>query len=394
MKNNQNTKFRGKNSTFYFLFSKFCLIFLFSIFYFLNSHSAGAATLYFSPQTQTVYQDDSFIVSLMIDTENEEINAVAAYLNFPQTQLEVLDIGKGGSVLSLWPQEPSYSNEKGEINFSGGIPNGFKGQGKLVSITFRVLPNVTQGTVASLSFKDSSQVLLNDGLGTLAELSFREGNYQIIERPKGLPIVSSETHSDQNKWYKETTLHLHWDLIEGAEYSYLLSYDPAEEPDETPDTPAGELMWLGDMEYKGLGDGIYYFTLKQRLPGEDWSEVVRFRAMIDATPPEEFQPQIVEIEGKKYLVFVSQDKTSGIDYDEVKEGKGDFKKAISPYLLEDQSLRSKISVRAVDKAGNERIAEILPPFKITWKDVIILFGILIGIGIILWVIRRYFIKRY
>ena len=392
----------------------FCV--LFGVCFAMLPLAAWAATNYFLPQAQTIYQDESFIISLMIDTENEEINAVAAYLNFPQDKLEVVDIGKGGSILSLWPKEPSYSNQSGEIGFSGGIPNGFKGQGKLISITFRVLPNVVQGTAASISFKDSSQVLLNDGLGTPAELSFQEGNYKIIERPEGLPIISSKTHPDQNKWYQGTTLHLHWDLIEGAEYSYLLSYDPAEEPDKTPDTPEGELMWLGDMEYKGLEDGIYYFHLREKR-GTDaepyaeqrgkWGPKVTFRAMIDATPPEDFQPQITEIEGKKYLVFATIDKTSGVDYYQVSEADGrgfirrliqkdikeEWKKAESPYLLEDQILRSRILLRAVDKAGNERRAEILPPFRIIWEDIIILFLILIVIGVILWTIRRIITKQ-
>ncbi len=372
--------------TFKILKAQFLILIACCLFYVASS--VKAATLYFSPQEETVYQNESFIISLMVDTENEEINAVEGYLKFPQNQFEIIDIGKGGSILTLWTREPFYSNQSGEIGFSGGVPNGFKGRGKLVSVTLRVLPDINKPTAAFFNFKDNSQVLLNDGLGTPAELSFREGNYRIIERPAGLPIISSRTHPDQNKWYKGTTLHLQWDLIKGAEYSYLLSYDPQDEPDEIPDRPEGELMWLGDMEYKGLEDGIYYFTLKQKLPGEGWSAAVRFRAMIDSTPPEEFQPQIAEIEGKKYLVFVSQDKTSGIEYYEVKEGKRDFKKAVSPYLLEDQSLKSKISVRAVDRAGNERLAEILPPFKIIWKDIIILLVILIGMGIILWIIKR------
>ena len=88
------------------------------------------------------------------------------------------------------------------------------------------------------------------------------------------------------------------------------------------------------------------------------------------------------------MVFATIDKTSGVDYYEVKEGKHDFQRAESPYLLEDQSLRSKISVRAVDKAGNERIAEIIPPFKVSWKDIVILLAILIGIGVILWIISK------
>jgi len=217
---------------------------------------------------------------------------------------------------------------------------------------------------------------------------------EIIKKPEGLPIISSETHPDQNKWYRMTSLSLYWDLIEGAEYSWILSRDPLTEPDEIPDEPEpkeGVAFWMGAMEYdlKEEEDGIYYFHLKQNT----------YRAMIDTIPPEEFEPQIGQdptmYDGKYFLSFIAQDKTSGVDHYEVTEVPWfSFKKTKegkvvqSPYLLEDQRLRKVIKVKAVDKAGNERIAEIRLPYKITLGDVLILLLILIGIGIILWLAKR------
>jgi len=212
--------------------------------------------------------------------------------------------------------------------------------------------------------------LLNDGLGTESELNFLSGNYKIVEKPEGLPIISSKTHSDQDEWYPESTLHLHWHLEEETKYSYLISYDPLAEPDEIADEPEGKLTWMGDIEYKGLEDGIYYFHLKQATKNKqqelEWGPKVTFRAMIDTSLPEEFELEFTEIEGKNYLVFITKDKTSGVEYYEVKEGKGSFAKAISPYLLKDQNLRSAIEVRAIDGAGNKRIVKFTPTFKIIW----------------------------
>jgi len=358
-----------------------------------------SATLYLLPQSQTVYQGDTFLVEVKLDTEGEEINTVEGYLNFPQDKLEIIDIGVGGSILNLWPENPSYSNQTGEISFLGGIPKGFKGEGKLASTTFRVLPRVDPRQSASITFKENSKILLNDGKGTPAKLTFLEGNYEIIEKPEGLPKISSRTYPDQNKWYSQNTLHLHWDLVEGAEYSFILSKDPLAEPDEIPDRPAGELIWMGDMEYPNLEDGIYYFHLRQKLSGEEWSPKVTFRAMIDSTPPEDFKPKIgrdpAVFEGKYFLSFATTDKTSGIDHYEVLEQKRTLvrgeKAAESPYLLKDQSLKSKILVKAVDKAGNERISEIIPPKKPFPYEIVIL--ILIGAGIIWWLIHKFTQKR-
>ena len=375
---------------------------------------AKASVLYLLPPSQTIYQEDSFIVTAMIDTEGEGINTVEGYLGFPPDKLEVTDITRGGSILSLWVKEPSFSNQTGEINFIGGIPKGFYGQGQLISVIFRVLPRIDPRLSASINFKENSRVLLNDGKGTEARLNFSEGNYEVIERPEGLPVISSQTHPDQNKWYQGTTLSLYWDLVEGAEYSWILSRDPLTGPDEIPDEPLpkeGVAFWMGAMEYdlKEEGDGIYYFHLREKrgidaeqdaeLRGR-WGPKITFRAMIDATPPEEFELQITEIEGKKYLVFLTKDETSGVEYYEVAEVRPiaklreilsrettlKWKRGKSPYLLEDQSLRSKILVKAIDKTGNERIAEYLPakkPFPY-W----IIISILVGIGIVIWLIAK------
>ena len=58
----------------------------------------------------------------------------------------------------------------------------------------------------------------------------------------------------------------------------------------------------------------------------------------------------------------------------------------SPYLLEDQSLKSIIKVRAIDKAGNERIVEIIPEIEPApwWMTIIILAGI----GVISFLLKK------
>ena len=365
------------------------LVFVFVLFYTLIPLVTKAATLYLIPQSQTIHQGNTFIVEVRLDTEGEEINAVKADLEFSPDLLKASDFSKGGSILNLWAKEPVFSNEEGFISFAGGLPGGFRGKGLALKITFLA----KETGKANVSFKEDSQVLLNDGKGTPALLVFLEGNYEIVKKPEGLPIISSRTNPDQNKWYNQNTLHLHWDLVEGVQYSYILSKDPLAESDGIPDKPEGELIWMGDMEYPNLEDGIYYFSLRQKLPGKDWSERVSFRAMIDVTSPKEFTLEIGQdpsmFGGKYFLSFATTDKTSGIDYYEVKEGKQDFKKVSSPYLLEDQSLGKKIVVQAYDKAGNYQTAEIKPPYKITWKDVVIPLLILIGILVGWRLIRKF-----
>ncbi|MFH1173287.1 MAG: hypothetical protein V1692_02040 [bacterium] len=115
----------------------------------------------------------------------------------------------------------------------------------------------------------------------------------------------------------------------------------------------------------------------------------------DDDPPELFTPAVAQdptlFNGQSFLVFATQDKGSGIDYYEVKEGLGRFVKATSPYLLINQRLNNKITVRAVDKAGNERLAVLPAPNpwplyqKIIFSAIIIVvISLIYIIGGILW----------
>jgi hypothetical protein len=125
----------------------------------------------------------------------------------------------------------------------------------------------------------------------------------------------------------------------------------------------------------------------------------------DNFPPEPFKIYLVRnkeiFNGKYYITFEAKDKQSGIAYYEISEkpitfiflAKPDiknlsFKKAESPYVLEDQSLRSYVIVKAVDKAGNKRI-EILYPQRVLVFDDVLMFIIclVILLGLMIFVIK-------
>ncbi len=366
-------------------------IFLYSIFYILIPLSIQAATLYFVPQSQEVYQGDTIMVEARIDTEGEEINTAEIHLSYPYEFFSPIDFSKGGSVLNLFAQEPRFKDN--EISFIGGTPNGFAGDGLLAKITFLS----KKSGQANFDFTGDSKILLNDGKASPAGLNIKEGIYSIVNKPKELPIIISESHPDQNKWYNNNTLSLYWDLIEGVEYSWVLSRDPLTEPDEIIDEPMpkeGVAFWMGAMEYdlKEEGDGIYYFILKQKLSGGSWSKSVKFRAMIDTAPPQEFQFSIAEIEGKNYLVFSAIDAMSGVARYEILETptfsifskERTWETGESPYLLKDQTLQSNILIRAIDKAGNEKIIEIAASQKplFLWIVIILILIVIIIVRLV------------
>ena len=109
--------------------------------------------------------------------------------------------------------------------------------------------------------------------------------------------------------------------------------------------------------------------------------------MQDAVPPEDFTPVIIQnrdvFEGKNVLVFSAQDKGSGIDHYEVREGSlARYGEAESPFLLQNQALDKKILVKAVDKNGNERVVIIPARVHSAWWENYVLVGILIVFGLL------------
>ena len=132
-------------------------------------------------------------------------------------------------------------------------------------------------------------------------------------------------------------------------------------------------------------------VLPKKLDSEsvdDWNNLTSN----DKTPPESFEITLGKdlsiFDNQYFISFFTTDAGSGVAYYEVKEGDNDFVRAESPYLLQDQSLKNLIKVKAIDKAGNERIVELLPtaPIKPFYKNVIfwlVTLGIL-GVVYLIW----------
>ena len=113
----------------------------------------------------------------------------------------------------------------------------------------------------------------------------------------------------------------------------------------------------------------------------------------DTEPPEDFTPAIVNdpnvFDGKYFLVFATQDKGTGVDHYEVREGRwGWFREAESPYLLKQQKISRDVYVKAVDSAGNERIAVIPARVHSAWWEGYELFAILVVVILIACAYKR------
>jgi hypothetical protein len=126
---------------------------------------------------------------------------------------------------------------------------------------------------------------------------------------------------------------------------------------------------------------------EQETSRDEWQEELEK----DIIPPELFEMEFHE----NFIIFSTTDKQTGIDYFLIKQGKSDWEKVDSPYPLADNALQSIIKIRAVDKAGNERIVEYIP--EIPEKPVPLIFWIiiliLINFSIIIYVVCQKKFKK-
>jgi hypothetical protein len=295
-------------------------LFLFFLFLLLIAVPFGvsAATLYLDPAKVTLGPDNTLEVKVKIGVGSGEcINAVQVGIDFPADILELKDFNSGESLISLWvPKAPDkdslkIANGSGKIIFSGGTPGGYCGKipgdpgdsNILGSLIFTPKKPIISHQ-AILGFSSETQLFLNDGQGTLAALNTQGAVLAIDEK------------------------------------------------------------------------------IKQK--SDDW----KVKLDADKTPPEPF---VVEISnsprianGKYFAVFFTTDKETGIDRYEILEASaqslaeteyGSFEKFLrrifkvksalspawektgSPYVLKDQTLASVLKIKAVDRAGNERVVE-------------------------------------
>jgi len=210
----QNLTRQKPHAIFYFLFSRFSLVILFSIFYFLFSVvSVLAAELFFEPQTQELGVGQEFQVGIVLNTEGEEINAIEGQIFFSSEFLELKQIRDGNSVVIFWIERPRVESG-GAIAFSGIAPGGYKGdKGLLLSLVFRA----KQEGQEVIEFQNA-KTLLNDGEGSEASLVISNFQFNIkkagpvekiqlpetrdIERPESFaPEITSDPNIFNGKYF-------------------------------------------------------------------------------------------------------------------------------------------------------------------------------------------------
>jgi hypothetical protein len=303
-----------------------------------------AATLYIDPATASLNRGDAITVAVRLDT-NEEIaeciNAVDGVINYSDS-VTLVDVSLGESILPVWVEAPTIDKDKRQITFAGGIPNGYCGR-------VEGDPRLTN-------------VIL-----------------ELVFRAPGLQIGGGDNAGRAEVTFgPETTLYLNDGFGTKAE---TIAYGTV-------------------------------FTIAETIGSEikdDW----RGEVLEDEIPPEPFSITLERddfaFENKYYISFNTTDKQTGLShYEVIEESVSDARlfsfgaatapwvRIDGPYVLQDQSLRSVVRVRAIDKAGNEYIATLSPQntsmTDARWYPYLLAgglgLGILLSAFLVFWLVRR------
>jgi len=330
-----------------------------------------AATLFFTPASGTYTQGQPLSLSVYVGSQTESVNAASGVISFPRDLLEVTSISKNQSIVSLWVQEPSFSNSNGTVNFEGIMLNpGFTGQsGKILTINFRVK---TPGR-ASISFASGS-VLANDGAGTDVLSKLGIGNFTLVANtsvediPSELvepasiralslpaPAVLSTTHPHGAVWSKHATGTFTFLELGNATALRLLVDD---EPISTPTVVYAPP--IASREIEGIQDGISYLHIQYKTNEEGWGEILHYKLQVDTQIPSQLRIREIPSAHNAHtatFIFSGDDALSGIAYYDVAIDGGSFVKFSDiqdgMYTTGELPLGNhELLVHAYDKAGN------------------------------------------
>ncbi len=336
-----------------------------------------AATLSLSPSSGSYGVGKTFTVNIMADSGSDSFNSANATINFDKDLLSVQTVSKIGSALSLWAVEPKSSNTGGTVNFEGGNTSALAGKQQLISITFKALKEGKASVTIA-----SGSVLAADGKGTDILKDKGSASYDLAASSPptdtstpsdasppsdlnvplpDLPVITSTSHPDENKWSLAKKAKLAWDLPPDVTVVRLaLDTNPKTVPTTTYD-PA-----ITDKEFDSLTQGTMWFHLRYKNDG-GWGPTAHRKLMIDTDPPQPFTLETKDPKeqgGEVTLVFSATDTLSGIDHYEISvDGSNPLKidhsdVPDSGYILKDQTPGDhSVSVKAFDAAGNSAEAQ-------------------------------------
>ncbi len=131
-----------------------------------------------SSSAKNINIGDQFEVSILLDAQGENINAVGGTIAYPANLLELKEIRDGNSLVNFWVDKPADTRDG--VVFSGITPGGYAGQsGPIFSLIF-VSKEAGQGGITL----KSGQLLKNDGSGSETRFTVSDFKFSAVQNEK------------------------------------------------------------------------------------------------------------------------------------------------------------------------------------------------------------------
>ena len=336
---------------------------------------AFGASLTFSPSYGSYQKGSTLTIGIVAGSPDKPINALSGVVNFPSDKLEVVSISKNQSIISLWVQEPTFSNTDGTVNFEGIVLSpGFQGNGgRILNVTFKTKSD----GATQLAFIKGS-ILANDGEGTeiltskgTAQFSIlpitdiesnpelfaplpRDESEDLVTADLPKPVINSKTHPLE-AWSNLQLGEFKFNLLDGVTAIRLLLDN---KPDSTPVvvySPPVESKTISDLD-----EGISYLHVQYKN-ATGWGEILHYKIQIDTQIPDSF---VIKEVAPGLFLFEAKDSHSGIFRYEIQINGGEMLPFVDDgshlYKVPEQIVGQHVlSVRAYDSAGNFIVATLL-----------------------------------
>ena len=333
-----------------------------------------AATLLLSSNAETVNINNSITVFVRINSEDIGFNTAQAIIKFPVNILKVDSLDYSNSIFNFWLEEPSFSNETGEVRFIGGSTSGSTGKSLLVlAINFKVIGNgeanivLTDGAITASDGSGTNILSTMNGIKIMSTATIVEPYVVHITRPAASaeklpikPVISVSLYPDMQRWYNVSALFLvSWQLPNDiTDVATALNQNPTFIPTKS------EGLFEGKT-FPSLEDGIWHLHVRFKN-SVGWGPTSHYRIAIDTVSPNSFLLNIKEgvstDNPQPTLQLKSGDAASGIDHYEMRIDDGSLIAfTADTYQLPLQTPGTHlIRVRVVDRAGNgsEHIIEL------------------------------------
>lgn len=309
----------------YFQINFFKKSFLFLFLFLFSFGISYGANLRLSPSSGDYNIGQNFSVDVLVSNNVDNINGASAVVTFPSDLLEVRSVSKSGSILTIWAEEPTFSNSQGKVSMEGVLLNpGFSDQqGKVVTINFRA-KSAGQATINV----SSGSVLANDGNGTnvvnnlgSASFNIKQGADVVDEDPAPTPVkttqsssgavvITSSSYPDSTKWYSTKEASFEWKLPSGTTAIRTI-YDDKEStlPTRVYDPAITNRSFTVD------GNGVFYMNVQARVNGS-WGSISHYKFQVDTEAPYALKATFPDGDTTSNpspsIIIEGEDKTSGL----------------------------------------------------------------------------------